>query len=468
MRRYYPLLLIALLLFLGLGLRDVLRAQDQFGSNWSAVYFSDINFTTTVGTDTVQAVNFNYGNNPPTCSGCAGLIDNWSARFTSVQNFTQGTYTFTVTRDDAVQVFLDGNLILNHNEGGSGTFQTTTTVQGGARSLRVDYKDFGGAAQVIFSWRQVDTSLGGSTLVYGTSGTGNIAAANGTQGFTFAGNAGDSITIAVTPSNSTIQTAITLLGPSGQTVATGASPLSATLPQSGTYSITVTALGGTSGAFTILVTKVGTTMQLITGTVTRVRGLAQRSGPYLGATLRGVARPDINYSVVARNRDEGLYTWYLIEVPLGVASTAPSAGLSTQIVQSTQTVQFMPLAPAIAPNPTLAAERYERRWVSGRYFTITGDPNSLPFITSIFDQVNNAPEVGVLAAPRAPMNLRRRPSTRTPVLAEIPWGALVPVIGRTVQGPDNFWYQVIYNGQVGWIYAPFISIRGDLDTVPIR
>ena len=57
---------------------------------------------------------------------------------------------------------------------------------------------------------------------------------------------------------------------------------------------------------------------------------------------------------------------------------------------------------------------------------------------------------------------------RSAKLMEIPWGAETVLIGRTIQAGKNFWLQVRYNGQVGWIFAPYVSIRGDVNAVPIR
>lgn len=185
---------------------------------------------------------------------------------------------------------------------------------------------------------------------------------------------------------------------------------------------TATALPGTPG------TPAATAGPAFTASVVNVRGLSIRTGPYLGASLVGVARPDIAYPVSGRNSDEGIYTWYLITTGEG-----------------------------------------EVGWASGRYLSVTGDVNAIPQQGSIFDQIDNAPATGVIAAPRAYMNLRRRPSTRVePPLTQVPWGAEVDLIGRTVQGGQNRWYQVRYEGQVGWIYAPFVSVRGDINAVPIR
>ena len=54
------------------------------------------------------------------------------------------------------------------------------------------------------------------------------------------------------------------------------------------------------------------------------------------------------------------------------------------------------------------------------------------------------------------------------MLVQVPWGAETELLGRTIQGGNNFWLQVRYGDQVGWIYAPFVSIRGDVNAVPIR
>ncbi|MBL8118027.1 MAG: SH3 domain-containing protein [Anaerolineae bacterium] len=169
-----------------------------------------------------------------------------------------------------------------------------------------------------------------------------------------------------------------------------------------------------------------TAVPALTVSVTFVKGLAIRTGPYLGASLIGVLRPGTEYPPIARNRDEGTYNWYLI-------NTGTQTG-----------------------------------WVSGRYLNITGDPNSIPLQSTVFEQIDNLPDTGVLAVPRSVMNFRRRPSVRSEILAQIPWGAETQLLGRTVQGGQNFWLQVRYEGQVGWIYAPFVSIRGDVNAVPVR
>ncbi len=169
-----------------------------------------------------------------------------------------------------------------------------------------------------------------------------------------------------------------------------------------------------------------TTAPVATASVHTVRGLAVRTGPYLGGSLIAVARPDNTYNVLAKNDSEGIYTWYLIEIGDQVG------------------------------------------WSSGRYLTVEGAAN-VPFQNTHFDNINNAPDIGVTAIPRAIMNFRVRPSVRTQRIGQIAWGEEVSLIGRTIQGGRNFWFQVRRDdGTVGWIFAPYVSVRGPIDAVPIH
>jgi hypothetical protein len=178
-----------------------------------------------------------------------------------------------------------------------------------------------------------------------------------------------------------------------------------------------------------------------------VRGLAIRTGPYLGGSLIGVLRPGQSFTASARNTDEGgPFTWYLITTNTGANVGTPVPG--------------QPVATPVGGSKT--------GWVSGRYLVVQGDPNALPLQGTVFEQLDNPPETGVIAVPRSVMNLRRRPSQRSPLLAQIPWGAELPLYNRTVQEGRHHWLQVRYEGQIGWIYAPFVGTYGNLDNVPIR
>lgn len=180
-----------------------------------------------------------------------------------------------------------------------------------------------------------------------------------------------------------------------------------------------------------------TPVPIATGSVVRVRGLSVRTGPFLGASRVAVARPLNEYPLLAFNRQEGLFTWYLIQFDEDTFG-----------------------------------------WVSGRYFDLEGNLQLIeefnpPEWTGVFD-----PPGTVIGVTRSTMNFRTLPSERTPRVGlqpQLEWGAEVEILARTVQGGRDHWYQVRYRvndetSYVGWIFAPFVGIDPNsdpIDSVPI-
>jgi len=199
--------------------------------------------------------------------------------------------------------------------------------------------------------------------------------------------------------------------------------------QGGSAQVSLNWTLASSGTLTVSPTgPTPTPVPILSGSVVGVRGLAVRTGPYLGASLVAVARPETQLNFLARNNSEGLFTWYLVRF----------------------------------------GENNREGWVSGRYLQLTGTPAALPEQGSVFDTIDGAPDVGVSGTTRSNMNLRVRPSERTARLAVIPWGDRVMIVGRTVQGGKDFWYQVRWQDKLGWILAAYVGVRGDINNVPVR
>ncbi len=164
------------------------------------------------------------------------------------------------------------------------------------------------------------------------------------------------------------------------------------------------------------------------GQVVEVDGLAMRTGPYLAATLIGVARPGQPYDIPGYSDDEGGgIRWYLIRNSEGVVG-----------------------------------------WVSGRFLQVSGNLPAVPAQGSVFDGLDGAPDLGVLARTMAIIDIRRRPSGRAAIIGQLPKDAEVSVLGRTRQNGGDFWVQIRYNGIVGWIPAAPIDVYTNTGAVPIR
>jgi hypothetical protein len=207
---------------------------------------------------------------------------------------------------------------------------------------------------------------------------------------------------------------------------------------------TPTAISGTArpsvevlGRATAVVTDAPDTF----ATLTFVKGLALRSGPYLGATMLGVLKRDKAYPVLALNSGdgEGKFNWYLV----------------------------------------VDEDNKRIGWASGRYLILKGDPN-IPYTPTIFDQIDNAPDVKARLTIFGNVNIRARPSDRMPVIHTTAYGTELQIIGRTQQAGITQWVQVRYFDEtgrtiVGWVYYNFnapelMKLTGiaPLDAVPLR
>ena len=136
---------VFILLALSIGLFSVMSISaspaQEFGSGWTASYYNNAQLTgSPVFTEVLpNGINFNWGVGSP---NPAVPVDNFSARYGSVQNFSAGTYEFVVGSDDGVRVFIDGVLVLDRFIGRVFTidrFQQTLTA--GPHQITVEYME---------------------------------------------------------------------------------------------------------------------------------------------------------------------------------------------------------------------------------------------------------------------------------------------------------------------------------------
>lgn len=158
----------------------------------------------------------------------------------------------------------------------------------------------------------------------------------------------------------------------------------------------------------------------LTGTVVRASVLLARGAPFLGAPVVGRVLRGQTYQVVGRDEQA---LWFLIRLSSGDA------------------------------------------WVWGFYLNVNGNEFNAPVASPYIVQGNPAAATGVVAQTNAVMRLRAAPVFGSEQIGRVPWGDIVPVIGRS---GDGGWIQVVFRGTIGWLAIPYVTfVEGDINTVPV-
>ena len=99
-----------------------------------------------------HSVDFDWGSGGP---GGGVPNDNFSVRWTRNWNFTAGRYRFHLRGDDGIRLWVDGNLIINQwRDQGRTEYTAERDLSGGSHSLKVEYYEHGGDANVALWWEQ--------------------------------------------------------------------------------------------------------------------------------------------------------------------------------------------------------------------------------------------------------------------------------------------------------------------------
>jgi len=123
-------------------------------SDWKGEYYSnrDLSGNPALVRNDVN-IEFKWENLSP----AVGIpADNFSVRWTRKISFQSGLYRFSARADDGMRVYIDDQLIIDewHDSGGSTLYQAERNLSGD-RTLKVEYYEHTGKADVSFTWVQL-------------------------------------------------------------------------------------------------------------------------------------------------------------------------------------------------------------------------------------------------------------------------------------------------------------------------
>jgi Subtilase family/PA14 domain len=128
--------------------------QNVPANRWKGEYFDNTDLSgdpVMIRDDGTSFLNINFGDGSPS-SVCGPGADNFSARWTRTVNLLTNVYRFTVTADDGLRFYVDGQLKLDRWNVPAGANTVDVFVNSGDHEIKLEFQEFGGTASASVSW----------------------------------------------------------------------------------------------------------------------------------------------------------------------------------------------------------------------------------------------------------------------------------------------------------------------------
>jgi hypothetical protein len=125
---------------------------------WKGEYYSNTNLAGSPAmarNDGAGPLNFDFGGSGPSLT-CGLGVDNFSARWTRTVNLMEGIYRFSVTGDDGVRLYVDGQSKIDKwFPQAPTTYTADVKLSAGPHVVKLEYFENGGGAVALLSWTLV-------------------------------------------------------------------------------------------------------------------------------------------------------------------------------------------------------------------------------------------------------------------------------------------------------------------------
>lgn len=414
--------------------------------------------------DSVLALDF--GNNSP---GTGVGSDGFSVRWTALAAFGGGTYRFWVLADDNIKITLDdGYTPILDTFGQSKIGQIVSVdvpMNAGVHKVRVDYQEVSGNAYAYVTWASLASNPTGPNFPIPQVSYSNVNNGQWTaQYFNNVALSGSPVLIQseTSPSHT--------WGSAAPAASVSADNFSARWTSTQTldaanYQLSVRADDGVrifvDGVLVInefhsaTTTTYSTNLNLGAGQHTIMVEYYEASGDaFLDYNLNRVS------SVIVTQPNQGGGS-----VNTGTVATVVSARLNVRDNPSASATILVKISrneayPVVAKNSDSSWYQINVNglvgWVSARFVTISGTQNVAVVAGS--QSVAQPVDTGFNVTALTTVNVRSAPSSRgTTIVAKMQRNETARIVGRTA---NNAWWQVNYQGTVGWVSSTFARIQG--------
>lgn len=487
----------------------VSEAQGCASPNWEGRYYNNTDFSgAPVQTVCSPVIDFNWGIGSP-----AGGVnaDSFSVRWTSTQVFqAAGTYQFTVTGEDGIRFYVNGNPLINSMENAPASRSLTATYNvpsaGTVVFLTLEMNNYDGNAQIKLDWSLASGGTAPATTTTSAVTTGGGLPWN-VEYFNNGSWTGPAVFTETAPANGIARNY-------------GANAPASGLPADGWTARWTRIVEFTAGKYTFTVRADDGVTVKVDGNVVVTQPNFAAGQSFTGSVDLTAGQHTIVVDFYDSQQDANLFVTWDPQVgtnlradgcngeTAGINGSAPAcsqvAGTTTGVTL-TATVRAGPLNFRPQPNKSSGRIQLIRRgeqypaigrsadniwvqlnvngttgWAMTEFLTLSGDINALSITdgsqpTTTTSTVNGTPGAptatpgptytGVQAQALGNMRLRSAPNLTSGRVGNVDWGEIVNILGRTSNG---LWILVEINGVQGWTSAQWYQItQGSLDSVPV-
>jgi uncharacterized protein YgiM (DUF1202 family) len=406
---------------------------------------------------------FDFGNNSP---GNGVGTDGFSVRWTALDSFNGGTYRFWALADDSVRITIDDGYtpVLN-------TFGQTQIGQivsadvpmtAGVHKIRVDYQEVSGNAYAYVTWASLASNPVGPNFPVPQVSYSNVN--NGAWTAQYYNNTGLSGSPVLTQSEGSPSHNWGAGSPGGSVPSDNFSArwTSTQTLDAATYQLQLQADDGVR-AYIDGTLYINEFHSATTNTYTANVNLGAGQHNIVVEYFEAGGNAFLNYNL---NRVTSVIVAPANPNPVntGTFATVTAARLNVRDnPNATATILVKvnrgEVYPVVGKNGDSSWYQISVNgvvgWVSGRFVTISGNQVA---VVAQAQTVAQPADTGFNVTALTTVNVRNAPNTRgTTVLAKMQRTNTARVVGRT---GNNAWWQVNFNGTVGWVSSTFARIQG--------
>jgi uncharacterized protein YraI len=453
-------MIILTLVVIGLA-RSPQATAAQSGVAWQGQYYGNPYLTEPpIVTRQDSAIWFDWGNSAP-AQGIGS--DGFSVRWAADPYFAAGTYRFWALADDNIRVNVgyafNAQIDTFASPAVGQVVSAEITLAAGIHHVQVDYRETSGSAYAYVTWANLAANPGGPGFPVPSQSFANVN--NGQWTAQYYANASLSGSPSLIQSEGSPSHVWSAGAPAANLPADNFSArwTSVQTLDAASYQLSVRADDGVR-VFVDGIAVINEWHSATNLTYTAPLSLSAGQHTFMVEYFEGGGDALLDYSLSRQGSPPPAN----VAVNSGTTAMVTAFRLNVRSAPSTSAailikINMNEIYPVVGSNADKSWWEINVNgvvgWVFGRFVRVSGNFN-VPVVNGSAPTLSQPADTGYIVTALSTVNIRSQPSTAGAILGKIPMGLTANVVGRN---GNNTWWQINFNGLVGWSSSTFAQIQ---------